>query len=308
MRCVRRVIRVAVFWGILYGMSVGVGRAQAQAPTAGVIEVRGARLPYLIEGQGTPCLVYGSSLYYPRTFSERFKATFRCAHVTQRGFVPGATRRAEDVPFDIEEAVRDLEAARQQLGLERVVVIGHSIHGLVALAYAARHPQHVTHVVAIGAPPSMPPRSDSVRAYRDRMVTPGRQAQHRKNRAALDSLVLAHPGRRGVATYIANAALYWADSTFDATPLWADMGVNAALETDLYRPFAWDSTAPPVAVPAFVAVGHHDYVVPPSVWDGMRLPFESLTVERFDAAGHTPQLEVSNAFDRTLMEWIARHR
>jgi len=277
----------------------------AQSAESGTLQLPGAALPYVVEGQGTPCLVYGSSVYYPRTFSPRFNSTLRCVHLTERGFVPGATRR-DGVPFGIDEAVHDIELARRQLGMERFVLVGHSIHGLVALAYAARYPQHVSHVVAIGAPPTIPLPADSANAYRARSLTPGRQAQHARNLRALDSLVAAHPRRQAIAMYVANAALYWADSTYDATPLWKGMVMNDTLTADLQGgSFTWDSARTPVSVPAFVAVGRHDYLVTPNLWSGARVPFRSVTVRVFERAGHTAQLEESSAFDEQLLAFLA---
>jgi proline iminopeptidase len=277
---------------------------RAQPQTSGTIDVPGAHLPYVVVGRGLPCITYGSELYYPRVFSQVFADALQCAHVAERGFVPGATRR-DGVPFGVSEAVADIELARQQLRLERFVMVGHSIHGLVALAYAAKYPEHVTHVVAIGGLPSLPTNGDSVRAYRARQFSAGRRAQHDKNRLALDSLTRAHPGRRVVASYVANGALYWADSTFDSTPLWSGVAINDALVTDLQTtPFQWDLSGDPIKVPAFVALGVHDYVVPPTVWKGVRTPFASLTIRVFDRAGHTPQYENATDFDREVLRFF----
>lgn len=295
--------RLSIFLTCVVAIAAGTP-LRAQPQTSGTIAVPGARLPYVVVGRGLPCITYGSELYYPRTFSQAFAETVRCAHVAERGFVPGATRR-DGVPFGVSEAVADIELARQQLGLERFVMVGHSIHGLVALAYAAKYPEHVTHVIAIGGLPSLPPNGDSVRAYRARQFSAGRQAQHTKNRLALDSLTRAHPGRRVVASYIANGAVYWADSTFDSTPLWNGVMINDTLVTDLQTtPFQWDLSGAPVTVPAFVALGVHDYAVPPSVWEGVRTPFASLTIRVFDRAGHTPQYENAAEFDREVMRFL----
>ncbi len=39
----------------------------------GYIEVDGTKLNYLVEGKGLPCLVIGSSIYYPRTFDKELR-------------------------------------------------------------------------------------------------------------------------------------------------------------------------------------------------------------------------------------------
>ena len=41
----------------------------------------------------------------------------------------------------------DIEKVRRTLGLDRIVVLGHSHHGLLALEYARKYPQQTSHVV-----------------------------------------------------------------------------------------------------------------------------------------------------------------
>jgi proline iminopeptidase len=268
------------------------------------VTVEGASLPYRIVGQGRPCIVYGSRILYGGTYSARLAAELRCVHFDGRVFLPDAERR-DSVPHGIMEAVADIEAVRAQLGLDSVVVMGNSIVGLVALAYAATYPEHTAYAISVAGPPSVPFAADSAAAYRAREMSPGRAAQHEANRAELDSLQVAHAGRGFIPTYIANAALYWADSTYDATGIFEGVPVNDTLFYDLQRtPFAWAADAAPVSVPVFVALGRHDYVVAPNVWSGVRTPFTDVTVHVFDNAGHWPHLEDPDAFDAAILEWI----
>ncbi|MBK9976881.1 MAG: hypothetical protein IPP20_02955 [Gemmatimonadetes bacterium] len=82
--------------------------------------------------------------------------------------------------------------------------------------------------------------------------------------------------------------------------------MNDTLTADLQGgSFTWDSARTPVSVPAFVAVGRHDYVVTPNLWSGARVPFRSVTVRVFERAGHTAQLEESSAFDEQLLAFLA---
>lgn len=275
--------------------------------TEGMVAVEGAVLPYRIVGQGRPCIVYGSRLLYGNTYSARLATELRCVHFDGRVFLPDAQRRA-GAPHGITEAVADIEAVRVQLGLDSIVVMGNSIVGLVALAYAATYPEHTAYAVSVAGPPSVPFASDSAEAYRARAMSAGRKAQHEANRSRLDSLQAAHAGRGFVPTYIANGALYWADSTYDATRIFDGVLVNDTLFYDLQRtPFAWPGDAPPVNVPVFVALGRHDYVVAPNVWSGAKTPFTDLTVHVFEGAGHWPHLEDPEAFDTAVLEWIRAH-
>ena len=145
-------------------------------PTEGTVTVEGASLPYRIVGQGRPCIVYGSRILYGGTYSARLATELRCVHFDGRVFLPDAQRR-DSVPHGIMEAVADIEAVRAQLGMDSIVVMGNSIVGLVALAYAATYPEHTAFAVSVAGPPSVPFASDSAEAYRTRELSPGRAAQ-----------------------------------------------------------------------------------------------------------------------------------
>lgn len=58
-------------------------------------------------------------------------------------------RAIETISF--EAFVRDLEAVVDAAGLERFALFGHSQGGALAMEYAVRHPQRVTHLVLLGA-------------------------------------------------------------------------------------------------------------------------------------------------------------
>jgi pimeloyl-ACP methyl ester carboxylesterase len=57
-----------------------------------------------------------------------------------------------DAPdFTFDDWVADLESVVEALGLERFPLLGVSQGGAVAVAYAARHPDRVSHLVLCGA-------------------------------------------------------------------------------------------------------------------------------------------------------------
>lgn len=71
-------------------------------------------------------------------------------YVDHRG--NGRSARGPSVSYTLENHVLDLEALRIHLGLERIAVLGISYGGAVALAYAARFPESVSHLIAATAP------------------------------------------------------------------------------------------------------------------------------------------------------------
>jgi proline iminopeptidase len=65
----------------------------------------------------------------------------------------GRSARGAKESYTLDNNVEDMEALRQYLGLERIVVIGMSYGGMVALTYAIRYPDQVSHlIVAVTVP------------------------------------------------------------------------------------------------------------------------------------------------------------
>jgi proline iminopeptidase len=69
----------------------------------------------------------------------------------QRGI--GASRRMQPgASQSMDAQVADVEAVRQTLNLDKVALVGDSYGGLVAMAYAAAHPEHVAKLVLSDSP------------------------------------------------------------------------------------------------------------------------------------------------------------
>jgi DNA-binding SARP family transcriptional activator/pimeloyl-ACP methyl ester carboxylesterase len=114
------------------------------------------RIAYAAVGDGPP-LVWAahwlSHLAYSwespvwRHWTEEFGKDHSFVHYDERG--NGLSDW--DVPeFSVDAFVRDLEAVVDTLGLDRFALMGSSKGGPTAAAYAARHPQRVSHLILYG--------------------------------------------------------------------------------------------------------------------------------------------------------------
>jgi len=95
-------------------------------------------------------LVHGG----PGADHSSFKPTFsplsqkmQLVYFDHRG--QGRSARESVETYTLENNVEDMEALRQHLGLGQIVVIGTSYGGMVALTYASRYPQQVSHLIVI---------------------------------------------------------------------------------------------------------------------------------------------------------------
>lgn len=277
---------------------------------SGMMAVEGASLRYKVEGSGIPTLVFGSTLYYPRTFSSTVLEHLQLIHLDPRHFAPSAP--AYDIgQITIDTYTHDIEQLRQTLGLDRIVVMGHSIHGTVALEYARRYPQYVAGVIMLGAlPQGMDDVAAASEAFWQADASQDRQHKLQQSmtkltRELLDTLT---PGDVLIRTYVANGPRYWYDPDYDAAWLWEGVTPNMDIVNHLFgKLFAtYDLQQGPeqILVPVLVIHGRFDYSVPYTLWEAHKSKVPQLTYHLFDRCGHTPQLEEPQQCEQVMVEWV----
>ncbi|MGW0145780.1 alpha/beta fold hydrolase [Streptomyces sp. NPDC003333] len=121
--------------------------AQVPEPARAALTLDGRRLSYLdFGGPGRPLLALHGHFNEGRTFAHLARALFphwRVVAPDQRGH--GFSDRGPD--FSREGYVADATALITHLGLDRPVVLGHSLGGVNAYQLAARHPELVSALV-----------------------------------------------------------------------------------------------------------------------------------------------------------------
>jgi proline iminopeptidase len=114
----------------------------------------GATLRYAETGTGPPILVLsggpGFSSDYVRPIAERLAHHYRGILLDQRGTGRSALAVYDRSTVTLAKYLEDLEELRGRLGLERLTIVGHSWGGMLAMAYAAKHPDRVRALVLVG--------------------------------------------------------------------------------------------------------------------------------------------------------------
>lgn len=277
---------------------------------AGIVEVEGARLGYRIEGDGQPCLVVGSSIYYPRVFSQELREHLQLVFVDLRHFATSDPSFSPD-RISIDTYADDIEHVRQILDLGDVIVIGHSIHGTIALEYARRYPEHVRGVVAVGAPPH---RSYEAPSPNERFWEADASEERKeilaRRLAELTPEVRAalSPGELWAREYVANGPKIWFDPTYDGSWLWEgvvlDGPVFQRVAGELFTPYDLAQGPAEIAVPVLGAHGRYDYYVAYTLWEDHVHKLARHAFVLFERSGHTPPLEEPERFDQTLLAWV----
>lgn len=77
----------------------------------------------------------------------RLREKMQLVYFDHRG--QGRSGRGDPAKYTLDENVEDMEALRRHLGLERIVTLGTSYGGMVAMAHAARYPASVSHLILV---------------------------------------------------------------------------------------------------------------------------------------------------------------
>ncbi len=288
-------------------------RTQAR-PDSGTIAAGKFQLRYRIEGTGTPAIVIGSAIYYPRVFSQNLRQHLRLVFLDHRGFAP-SPGPVDTTEFALDAIVDDIERARKELGLGRVAIIGHSGHALMALEYAKKYPANVSQVIMIAMSPNFSATFlEANSRYWEESVSPERKAILKENRQRVpdEKIDSAPPDEQFAKWYIREGPRLWYDPRFDASPLWEGVQFNL----DMFH-YMWGRVFHDIDItqgldtfdrPVFLALGRYDFACgPPSLWDPIRPKFRNLTVRVFERSGHTPPYEEPDLFDAELLRWMKDH-
>ncbi len=138
----------------------------------------------------------------------------------------------------------------------------------MALEYAKKYPENVSHVVMIGSPGLNAANDQARNQYWQEFASPERKAVMEENLRRLpdEQLAQLRPGQRFIRSYIRDSPQAWYDPRFNSSPLWEGVEKN-----DDYTPEFLDIDITQgldnFDRPVFLAQGLYDFrVAPPSTW------------------------------------------
>jgi proline iminopeptidase len=275
----------------------------------GYVYSSGFKLQYIVEGNGVPTIVVGSSLYYSRTFSNNLRNSLKLVFVDHRGFSP--QNDCKDISqYQLDTLVDDIELIRKELGFDKVIIIGHSGHAFMALEYAKKYPANVSHVVMMCVGPSYSHEGHvASERYLNDSVCPERKAALASNLIRLPQEIEAAPEKAFITYCLLMGPKSWFDYNYDATKLWEGVEVNMTMFDyvwgEVFRDIDITENLDKLQAPLLLALGRYDYFVPPPyMWEPIRDKFSNLTIRIFEKSSHAPQFEEPELFDKELLEWL----
>ncbi len=266
--------------------------------------------------EGTPLVFvhgFGNDAHIWDDAAPAVASYYRTLAVDVRGH--GDSDRDPECRYDYEYHVADLEAVLAKLGVERLVLVGHSLGGRIGTLFAGRHPDRMAGLVIVDSAPELDVRG-TVRIRVDLQKNSGSGGASFASEAEYrDALAHAYPAAsREVLARMAHHGLRRRDDgRFEPKldPAWFKGRLDADTDTEAMRAREerltrdmWDALAR-VPCPTLVVRGAASDVLSPDVAD--RMVEEVLRHGRLaiiPRAGHSVMVDNPEAFRAALTGFV----
>ncbi len=241
------------------------------------LRIDGLETHYEDRGSGPPVVLVhglGGSTALWKEVDGDLARDFRVLAYELRG---GGRTGVPPGPVAFEQLVGDLHGLIEALDLGRVSLVAHSLGGTIALALAARYPNHVAAVVGVGAPAELPAQSrEAMRARAETVESEGMGAVA-ETVARNGTAPAFHERPERLAAFVRLLAAN--DPGGYAALCRVVAGID--ITDELQR----------IAVPVLLLGGDRDPVVPPAAREAMAARIPGAKSVEVESCGHIVPLE-----------------
>jgi proline iminopeptidase len=207
----------------------------------------------------------------------------------------GRSARGPKATYTLENNVEDLEGLRQYLGLDKIVLYGQSYGGMVALSYAVRYPDNLSHLIVVVTSPSYEFLARAQEILAERGTPEQQEAAQRMFAGAFEDneelrqyfqlMWPLYSGKYDPAK--ANARWGKAIMSYEAI----NEGFGGFLRTYDVR-----DQLHKITCPTLIICGRHDWICPPDQSEAIKAGIPRADLRIFEESGHTVAADETEAF------------
>ncbi|MBD3216847.1 MAG: alpha/beta fold hydrolase [candidate division Zixibacteria bacterium] len=289
----------------------------------------GVRIYYETEGEGIPIIMIaggpGGSPSFYRGTHQLWLPYGKLVYVHNRG--RGKSEILDSIPnaYSPEKDVLDIDAVRKDLGVDKIIVYGHSYGSMVALLYAATHPENTMALLTTGA-------LSGEKDFQEHNIDGVKYFMRRHYPDAWDTISTLHANGfltsdavyENVFPDLLEMYYYHPENNEKIVPFWSMFSdsTSVGFNYDVYTTIVGDdpewtvngtlkgvetvALLSVVDCPALIMTGRYDRVCPPAAQTEIvkALPDAELVI--FDKSGHRPFIEEPVKFFEITGEFLRK--
>jgi proline iminopeptidase len=259
------------------------------------IQVRDVSLHVKVMGRGYPLVLMhggpGADLYTLmslKPLADQFTLVFydhRCN---------GRSKGAEVTSMTMENLTADADALREALGYEKWAVFGHSFGGNVALEYALRYPQNLSHLLLVNTGGDFRwPRENAPDLLSKRGFSPEIVEIARRHFSGQIEPKEMFPNLMKLGKAYSPHISAWQAPHLIIMGLKTKLQPEALIfgETQVLKNWNVLDRLGEISAPALIIAGREDFVYPPEAQEELAAAIPNARLAFIERAGHNPQDE-----------------
>lgn len=266
-----------------------------------IAEINQTQLFYTRTGTGIPCLAMHGGLGLDHTSLQslnRLSDIFDFIYYDHRS--NGRSGRPPLESLSHAQFSDDAEGLRQHLNLGKVAVLGHSYGGFLAMEYALRYPDAVSHLILLDTAPAFNYGEEIMKNALAKGATP----------AMLEALIANPTDAEHMKSLLKSIfPLYFHHYKPEYETI-LDETVFSALGTKQGEMLSTYNMIPQlheIRFPTLILVGRDDFICPPSQAQIIHEHIPQSDLEIFEDSGHLPWIEEPELFDQKVRAWLAKN-
>jgi pimeloyl-ACP methyl ester carboxylesterase len=217
-------------------------------------------------------------------------------HASLAWDMPGYGDSPTITPYDFDGLADALATLLDAQGLQKAVLVGHSLGGMVALQMWARHPGRVAGLVLAASSPAFGHGSgDFQQAFIAQRLAPIEAGRSMQDVAAGLIPTMVAPGYRGPGLAQAQACMG------SITPAAYKAALGALVQ------FEQRAALPGITVPTLCIAGEHDRTASPGVVQRMAEKIPHSQYQCLSGVGHLLTFEQPDSFAQALLNFLQKH-
>lgn len=214
----------------------------------------------------------------------------------------GRSAPSDPATCTLENNIEDIEALRQYLGLNKIILLGASYGGIVAQGYATRYPEYLERLILVATAPSYHFISDvenNIKQYGNQRQVAAFECLLQGGFKTAEDAQEYFNAMSSFYSKSSSNSLLWSKPNFNYEAFNCGFGTNGFLHT-----FDYTESLAKINCPTLIMVGEEDWIFPSQYSKVMAQQIPLARLKIFSGCGHTLAADVNQEYLTAIREFL----